>query len=79
MLDDISRVATGIEIADKTFSIARQSIMAGILLSVFLMVIFASGSFPPLLGAVLQEVVDVVVIFNALRAHIIKPLVMNEQ
>jgi heavy metal translocating P-type ATPase len=79
MLDDISRVATGIEIADKTFSIARQSILAGILLSVFLMVIFASGSFPPLLGAVLQEIVDVVVIFNALRAHIIKPLVMNEQ
>jgi heavy metal translocating P-type ATPase len=79
MLDDLSRVATGIEIAKKTFAIARQSILFGIFLSVFLMVIFASGSFPPLLGAVLQEIVDVVVIFNALRAHIIKPLVMSEQ
>lgn len=79
MLDDISRVATGLEIAQRTFKIARQSIVAGILLSMVLMVLFASGAFPPLLGAILQEVVDVVVIFNALRAHIIQPLVMSEE
>jgi P-type E1-E2 ATPase len=78
MLDDISRVATGLEIAKKTFAIARQSILAGILLSLLLMVVFSTGKFPPLAGAVLQEVVDVVVIFNALRAHIIKPLAMDE-
>jgi heavy metal translocating P-type ATPase len=78
MLNDISRVATGLEIAKKTFAIARQSIMVGILLSLLLMVVFSTGKFPPLAGAVLQEVVDVVVIFNALRAHIIKPLAMNE-
>jgi hypothetical protein len=34
--------------------------------------LFATGKFPPVLGAVLQEVVDIVVIFNALRAHNIK-------
>jgi heavy metal translocating P-type ATPase len=79
MLDDISRVATGLEIAQRTFKIARQSIVVGILLSVILMVLFASGFFTPLLGAILQEVVDVVVIFNALRAHIIQPLVMSEE
>ena len=79
MLDDVSRVATGIEIAKKTFSIARQSILVGIFLSLILMVLFATGKFPPLLGAALQEVIDVVVIFNALRAHIIKPLVVSEQ
>ncbi len=79
MLDDISRVATGLEIAQKTFKIARQSIVVGILLSMALMVLFASGAFSPLLGAILQEVVDVVVIFNALRAHIIQPLVMSEE
>ncbi len=78
MLDDISRVATGLEIAKKTFAIARQSILAGILLSLLLMVVFSTGKFPPLAGAVLQEVVDIVVIFNALRAHIIKPLAVNE-
>jgi heavy metal translocating P-type ATPase len=79
MLDDLSRVATGLEIAKKTFAIARQSILAGILLSVILMIIFSTGKFPPLLGAVLQEVVDVVVIFNALRAHVIRPLVITQK
>ena len=78
MLDDLSRVATAIEIAKKTFAIARQSIMIGILLSLILMAIFATGKFPPLLGAVLQEVVDVFVIFNALRAHIINPLTISK-
>ena len=38
------------------------------------MAAFATGKFSPLLGAVLQEVVDVVGIFNALRAHTGKPL-----
>jgi hypothetical protein len=42
------------------------------------MVVFSTGKFPPLAGAIIQEVVDVVVIFNALRAHIIKPLVMDK-
>lgn len=79
MLDDVSRVSTALEIAKKTFGIARQSILFGIFLSVLLMVIFATGKFPPLLGAVLQEVVDVVVIFNALRAHIIRPSIVHEQ
>jgi heavy metal translocating P-type ATPase len=69
MLDDITRVASAHKIAKRTFSIAKQSILAGIALSVVLMVIFATGKFKPLYGAILQEVVDVVVIFNALRAH----------
>jgi len=77
MLNDISRVATGVEIAKRTFQIARQSILIGIGLSLILMLVFATGKFPPLLGALLQEVVDVFVIFNALRAHIIKPLMIN--
>lgn len=72
MPDDLARVADGVEIAQKTFKIASQSILVGIGLSLILMGLFATGKFPPLLGALLQEVVDVVVIFNALRAHIIK-------
>lgn len=67
--DDFAYVAEAVSIAKRTFSIARQSILIGIGLSVGLMAVFASGKFPPLLGAVLQEVVDVFVIFNALRAH----------
>ncbi len=69
MLDDIARVARGIGIAKRTFTIAKQSIFIGIGLSVALMLIFATGRFKPVYGAAIQEVVDIVVIFNALRAH----------
>jgi heavy metal translocating P-type ATPase len=69
MLDDISRVAQALEIARRTFFIARQSILVGIALSIILMCIFATGRFRPLYGAIIQEGVDVIVIFNALRAH----------
>ncbi|MEO8104823.1 MAG: heavy metal translocating P-type ATPase [Candidatus Saccharibacteria bacterium] len=68
--DDISRVATAVAIAKRTFKIAKQSILIGIGLSVILMLVFATGKFSPLVGAIVQEVVDVVVIFNALRAHL---------
>jgi len=71
MLDDVGRVATAFTIAKRTFQIARQSILVGIGLSVLLMLVFATGKFSPLAGAIIQEVVDVVVIFNALRAHLI--------
>ena len=74
MQDDLSLVASAFEIAKKTFSIARQSILVGIALSLILMGIFATGKFMPVYGAILQEVVDVVVIFNALRAHNIKAI-----
>jgi P-type E1-E2 ATPase len=69
MLDDISKVAQAREIATRTFSIARQSILIGIGMSFALMAMFATGKFKPSLGAGLQEIVDVTVIINALRAH----------
>jgi heavy metal translocating P-type ATPase len=69
MLDDVSKVATALSIAKRTFSIAQQSILVGIALSIVLMIIFSTGHFRPLYGAIVQELVDVVVIFNALRAH----------
>ena len=69
MLDDLSKVADALHIAKRTFKIAKQSILGGIGLSLILMVVFATGHFPPLIGALLQELVDVLVIFNALRAH----------
>ena len=69
LLDDIERVATGVEIAKRTFFIAKQSILIGIFISIGLMAIFATGRFKPLYGALIQEVVDIAVILNALRAH----------
>lgn len=73
MVDSVGRVATAFEIAKRTFGITRQSILIGIALSVGLMIMFSTGKFSPLTGAILQEVVDVFVIFNALRAHLIRP------
>lgn len=70
MQDDLSKVAEGTAIAKRTFFIAKQSIGIGIGLSVLLMLIFATGKFKPIYGALIQELVDVVVIFNALRAHV---------
>jgi heavy metal translocating P-type ATPase len=74
MHDDLRYVARGIATARRSLTIAKQSILIGIGISVILMALFATGRFSPVLGAVLQEVVDVVVIFNALRAHNIKVL-----
>lgn len=72
MPDNLQPIASVYKIAKYTFSIARQSILVGIGLSLALMVVFATGRFKPLYGAMLQEVVDVVVIFNALRVHSFK-------
>lgn len=69
MQDDLWHVAEGRKIAERTFFIAKQSIFVGIGLSVALMLIFATGAFKPIYGAAIQEVVDIIVIFNALRAH----------
>lgn len=69
MQDDIAHVATSVSVARRTFRIAKQSIFVGIGLSVVLMLVFATGRFKPIYGAAIQELVDVIVIFNALRAH----------
>lgn len=78
MLDDLQRVAAAREISQKSFSIARQSIWTGIGLSVALMLVFATGKFTALGGALIQEVVDVIVIINALRAHLITPSMIDD-
>ena len=55
-------------ISKRTVSIALQSILWGIGLSIVGMLLAAFGLIPPLIGAGLQEVIDVAVILNALRA-----------
>lgn len=69
MLDNVHKVAQAVRIAKDTLRIGLQSIWAGIIISVGMMLVFSTGHFPAVLGAALQEVVDVVVIINALRAH----------
>jgi heavy metal translocating P-type ATPase len=68
LVDRIDRVADAIEIGRRSLSIARQSVVAGIGLSLVAMVFAALGLIAPVGGALLQEAVDVAVILNALRA-----------
>lgn len=55
-------------IARRSRRIAAQSVVAGVGLSLVAMGFVAVGTIAPLVGAVLQEVIDVAVIVNALRA-----------
>ena len=68
LADDPTRVADAIEISRRTLRIARQSIWTGLGLSGTAMVVASFGYIPPIAGAILQEVIDVAVILNALRA-----------
>ncbi|MDP2803576.1 MAG: heavy metal translocating P-type ATPase [Phreatobacter sp.] len=68
LVDQLDRVAEAIAIAARSRSIALQSVGAGIGLSVVGMIVAAFGLITPVQGAVLQEVIDVAVILNALRA-----------
>lgn len=49
--------------------IAKQGIFIGIGLSILLMILAAIGLIKPVAGALMQEIIDVLVIFNALRVH----------
>ena len=68
LADDPSRVAEAIAISHRTLRLARQSIWAGLGLSGIAMGFAAAGMIPPIVGALLQEAIDVAVILNALRA-----------
>jgi P-type E1-E2 ATPase len=64
----IDRVAEAVEIGKRSLRIARQSVLAGMGLSLIAMGFAAAGLIAPLGGAILQEGIDVAVILNALRA-----------
>jgi heavy metal translocating P-type ATPase len=68
LVDRLDRLVTALNIARRSRLIALQSAFAGIGLSVGAMVIASLGYLPAIEGAVLQELIDVAVILNALRA-----------
>ncbi len=68
LLDDVSRVARAVSIGQRTVAIALQSIWLGIGFSLVLMVLASFGWLPAIVGAALQEVVDLISILGALRA-----------
>ncbi len=68
LVDQLDRVLPAIRIARRSRKIALESVVAGIGLSIAAMIAAALGYIAPVEGALLQEVIDVAVIFNALRA-----------
>jgi len=68
LVDRLDRVSEAFSIARRTRDIALQSILAGMGLSGIAMGLAAIGFLPPIAGALTQEVIDVAVILNALRA-----------
>jgi len=64
----VNSVLESLEIAIATTKIAKQSILVGIGLSIAGMIIAMFGFIPPIYGALLQELIDLTVILNALRS-----------
>lgn len=68
LVDRLDRVLMAVEIARRSRTIAYQSVLLGTGLSLIGMIVAAFGYLPPVQGALLQEVIDVAAIANALRA-----------
>jgi len=64
----LEKVDELMHISRRMRNIALQSAIGGMALSLGGMVLAALGYLPPVAGAIAQEVIDVVVVVNALRA-----------
>ncbi|WP_454083388.1 heavy metal translocating P-type ATPase [Georgenia sp. Marseille-Q6866] len=67
-VDDLSRSARAVHIGRRTLRVAWQSIAIGVAMSVGLMLVAAAGVLPAIVGAWLQEAVDLACILWALLA-----------
>ncbi|NNN10055.1 MAG: heavy metal translocating P-type ATPase [Acidimicrobiaceae bacterium] len=66
--DRLDRLDDALAIAKKSLRVARQSMVTGIALSLVAMIFALVGWLPAVWGAILQELIDVAVILNSLRA-----------
>ncbi len=67
LVDRLDRLAFAVRISQRTRAIALQSVIGGMGLSIVAMLVAAFGYLPPVAGALVQELIDVAVISNALR------------
>jgi heavy metal translocating P-type ATPase len=68
VVDRLQRLADAIGIAQRSRSIAVQSVVIGMSLSLLAMAAAFFGLLVPIAGAILQEAIDVIAITNSLRA-----------
>ncbi len=73
MDSSLRKVDELIHIARRTRSIALQTAVGGMILSGIGMLFAVVGWLPPLTGAVLQEIIDLAAVLNALRVNLGKP------
>jgi heavy metal translocating P-type ATPase len=66
--NSLRKVDELLHIGQRMRSIALQSAVGGMALSLIGMLVAAAGYLPPVAGALLQEVIDVIAVLNALRA-----------
>ena len=69
LVDDVTRVADAIAIGQRTLRIVRECIYIGLGLSFIAMAAAGLGLIPVVIGAAIQEVIDLWVVLNALRAR----------
>ena len=70
MDSSLKKVDELLHVSHRMRSIALQSAVGGMALSLIGMLIAAAGYLPPVAGAVAQEIIDVVAVLNALRVAI---------
>ncbi|GLO02732.1 heavy metal translocating P-type ATPase [Pseudomonas sp. BN505] len=68
LVDRLDRLIEALDIARHAVRIARQGVWVGMSLSLLAMLFAAAGYLPAVMGAVLQEGIDLLIILNALRA-----------
>jgi cation transport ATPase len=68
METSLSQVDVLMHISRRMRTIALQSAVGGMALSIVGMIAAAFGFLPPIAGAIAQEVIDLVVVLNAVRA-----------
>ena len=67
-VDRVDRVADLIHAGRRALHVARQSVLAGRALSIATMAVAAAGHLPPVAAERFQELIELAVILNALRA-----------
>lgn len=77
MDSSLEKVDEFLHISKRMRTIALQSALGGMALSMIGMMIAAFGFLPPVAGAISQEVIDVIAIMNSLRT-IRKPAIMSD-
>lgn len=77
MESTLEKVDEFLHISKRMKTIALQSTLGGMSLSIIGMMIAAFGFLPPVIGAISQEVIDVLAIMNSLRT-IWRPTVMSD-